>query len=59
MDSLKILINIYKNSPSDVHVGAFSSQDLFMDKRKTLMEKNEDVVASLGLMKLDESNNRV
>jgi hypothetical protein len=30
-----------------------------MDMRKTLMNKNEDVIASLGLMKLNESYNRV
>jgi hypothetical protein len=59
MDSFKILVNIYKNWPNDVHVGGFLSGDKFMDKRKTLMEKNEDVIASLGLMKLNESNNRV
>jgi hypothetical protein len=30
-----------------------------MDMRKTLMDKNEDVIASFGLMKLNEPNNRV
>jgi hypothetical protein len=30
-----------------------------MDMRKILMDKNEDVIALLGLMKLNESNNRV
>ncbi len=29
-----------------------------MDMKKTLMEKNEDVIASLGLIKLNENNNR-
>jgi hypothetical protein len=33
--------------------------DKFMDMKKTLMEKNEDVIASLGLIKLNENNNRV
>jgi hypothetical protein len=59
MDNLKILINIYNNWPNDVHVGGFSSMDKFMDMKNTLMDKNEDVIASLGLMKLNESNNKV
>jgi hypothetical protein len=54
-----MLINIYKNWPNDVRVGGFSSLHKFMDMRKTLMDKNEDVIASFGLMKLNESNNRV
>ncbi len=54
-----MLINIYKNWPNDIHVGGFLTLDKFMDMRKTLMDKNEDVIASLGLMKLNESNNRV
>jgi hypothetical protein len=59
MENLKIFINIYKNWPNDVHVGAFSFMDNFVDMRKILMDKNEDVIASLVLMKLNESNNRV
>ncbi len=59
MDNLKVLINVYKNWPSDALVDAFSSVDKFMDMKKTLMDKNEDVIASLGLMKLNEINNRV
>jgi hypothetical protein len=58
MDNLKFLINIYKNWLNDVHVGGFSFVDKFMYMRKTLMDKNEDIIASLGLMKLNESNNR-
>jgi len=54
-----MLINIYKNWPNDIHVGGVLFLDKFMDMRKTLMDKNEDVIASLGLMKLNESNNRV
>jgi hypothetical protein len=54
-----MLLNIYKNWPNDVRVGGFSSLHKFMDMRKTLMDKNEDVIASFGLMKLNESNNRV
>jgi hypothetical protein len=33
--------------------------DKFMDMKNTLMDKNEDVITSLGLMKLNESSNRV
>jgi hypothetical protein len=33
--------------------------DKFLDMKKTLMDKNEDVIASLGLMKFNESNNRI
>jgi hypothetical protein len=58
MDNLKSFINIYKNWPNDVRVGGFSSMDKFMDMRITLMDKNEDVFASLGLIKLNENNNR-
>jgi hypothetical protein len=54
-----MLINIYKNWPNDIHVDGFSSLGKFMNMRKTLMNKNEDVIALLGLMKLNESNNRV
>jgi hypothetical protein len=50
MDNLKILINIYKNWSNDVRVGGFSFVDKFMDMRKTLIDKSEDVIASLGLM---------
>ncbi len=53
-----MLINIYKNWPNDVRVGGFSSLDKFMDMRKSSMDKNENIIASFGLMKLNENNNR-
>jgi hypothetical protein len=54
-----MFINIYKNWHNDVCVGVFSSLDKFMDMGKTLMDKNDNVIASLGLLKLNESNNKV
>jgi hypothetical protein len=29
-----------------------------MEMRKSLMDKNENIIASFGLMKLNENNNR-
>jgi hypothetical protein len=49
-----MLINIYKNWPNDVCVDGFLSLDKCMDMRKSLMDKNEDIIASFGLMKLNE-----
>jgi hypothetical protein len=47
MDNLEMLINIYKNWPSDDYVGdCSSSMDKFMEMEEALMNENEDVIAS-------------
>ncbi len=51
-----MLINIYKNWPNDARVSGFSSMDKFMEMEETLMDENEEVVASLGLLDIDEGN---
>jgi hypothetical protein len=60
MDNLEMFINIYKHWPNDVHVGDVPSIKKFIEMEETLMNENDDVIASLGLLELDESNiNRV
>jgi hypothetical protein len=56
MDNLEMLTNIYKNWPNDVHVGGFSSTNKFMEMEEALMDENEEVITSLGLLDIDESN---
>jgi len=56
MDNLEMLINIYKNWPDDARVNGFSSMDKFMEMKKTLMDENEKIIASLGLLDVDEGN---
>ncbi len=51
-----MLTNIYKNWPNDVHVGGFSSTNKFMEMEEALMDENEEVITSLGLLDIDESN---
>jgi hypothetical protein len=57
MDNFEILINIYKNWPNDAHVGGFPSVEKFMEMEETLMKENEDVIASLELLNLEDSDN--
>jgi hypothetical protein len=59
MYNVEMLINIYKNRYDDALVGGFSSMEKFMVMEETLMDENEDVIASLGLLELNESNNMV
>jgi len=56
MDNLEMLINIYKNWLNDAHVGGSSSIDKFMEMEETLMYENEEVIASLRLLDIDEGN---
>ncbi len=56
MDNLEMLINIHKNWPNDAHVGGSSSMDKFMEMEETLMDENEEVIASLGLLDINEGN---
>jgi hypothetical protein len=60
MDNLEMLISIYKNWFDDVYVGGSpSSLEKFMEKEEALMDENEDVILSLRLLDMDESNYRV
>jgi hypothetical protein len=59
MDNLEMLINIYNNYLDDTHVGGFPSMRNSCKMEKTLMDENENVIASLGFLELDENNNRV
>jgi len=56
MDNLEMLINIYKNWLDDARVGGFSFVDKFMEMEETLMDENEEVIASLRLLDIDEGN---
>ncbi len=57
MDNFQMLINIYKNWPNDANVGGSpQSMEKFMEMEKTLMDENEDVIASFKLLDMDESN---
>jgi len=56
MDNLEMLINIYKNWFDDVCVGGSSSIDKFMEMEETLMDENEEVIASFRLLDIDEGN---
>ncbi len=55
----EMLINIYKNWLDDIDVGGFPSMEKYMKMEKTLKDEIGYVIASLGLLELDESNNRV
>jgi hypothetical protein len=55
-----MLINIYKNRLDDVYVGGSpSSLENFMKMEEALMDENEDVIVSLKLLDMDESNYRI
>jgi hypothetical protein len=56
MNNLEMLINIYKNWFDDVRVGGSSSIDKFMEMEETLMDENEEVIASFRLLDIDEGN---
>jgi hypothetical protein len=54
MDDLEMFLNIYNNWPNDAHVGSFPSSI-----ENTLMDENEDAIASHRLLDMDENNFRV
>jgi hypothetical protein len=54
----EVLICIYKNWPNDACVEDMASMKQFMDMEEALMEENEDVIEQIGLLELEESNNR-
>jgi hypothetical protein len=58
IEIFEMLISIYKNWPNDVHVEDMASMKQFMDMEEALMEENEDVIEQIGLLELEENNNR-
>jgi hypothetical protein len=54
-----MIVNIYKNWPKDARVGGSLSMKKFMEMEETLMYENEEVIASLGLLEVDEGQNKV
>jgi hypothetical protein len=59
MKHLEMLINIYKNWPKNGRVGGSLSMQKFMEMEETLMDNNEEVIESLGLLEVDENQNKV
>jgi hypothetical protein len=59
MKNLEMLISIYKNWPENVRVGGSLSMQKFMEMEETLMDNNEEVIESLGLLEVDENQNKV
>jgi hypothetical protein len=59
IDNLEMLINIYKNWPDDACVSGSPSMEKFMEMEEILMDENEDVIASLGFLELDETNSTI
>jgi hypothetical protein len=70
MDNFEMLINIEENWLNDAnvggcasmdrdeHVGGLLSMEKFMEMEETLIDENEDVIASIGLLDLEDDNNR-
>jgi hypothetical protein len=42
----------------DEHVGGLLSMEKFMEMEETLIDENENVIASIGLLDLEDDNNR-
>jgi hypothetical protein len=40
------------------HVGGLLSMEKLMEMQETLIDENEDVIASIGLLDLEDDNNR-
>jgi hypothetical protein len=59
MDNLEMLISIYKIWLDDAWVWGLASMGQFMEMEEALMKENEELIDKLGLLKLDESSNRV
>ncbi len=54
-----MLISIYKIWLDDAWVWGLASMGQFMEMEEALMKENEELIDKLGLLKLDESSNRV
>jgi hypothetical protein len=50
---------MYKNWSNDACVGMLGSMKQFMKMKKTLMDKNEDVIEKIGLLEHEESDNKL
>jgi hypothetical protein len=59
MKHLEMLINMYKNWPKNGRVGGSLSMQKIMEMEETLMDNNEEVIESLGLLEVDENQNKV
>ncbi len=57
-EHLEMFISIYKSWPKDAKVGGSLSMQKFMEMEETIMDENEKVIASLGLFKVDEGQNK-
>jgi hypothetical protein len=57
--NVEMFISIYKNWPENVRVGGSLSMQKFMEMEETLMDNNEEVIESLGLLEVDENQNKV
>jgi predicted XRE-type DNA-binding protein len=58
IEIFEMLISIYKNWPNDVHVEDMTSMKQFMNMKEALMKEIEGVIEQIGLLELEESNNR-
>jgi hypothetical protein len=54
-----MIISIYKNWPKDSKVEGSLSMQKFMEMEEILMDDNEGIIASLGLLEVDEGQNKV
>lgn len=50
---------MYKNWSNNARVDRLGSMWQFMKMKKTLMDKNEDVIEKLGLLELEENDNKL
>ncbi len=70
VDNFEMLISIEENwfndasvggcvaMDRDEHVGGLLSMEKFMEMEETLIDENENVIASIGLLDLEDDNNR-
>ncbi len=56
MGNLEMFINMYKNWLDHTHIGGSPLMENFMEMEKTSMDENEDVIASLQFLELDENS---
>ncbi len=54
-----MLINTYKNQPDDACVEGLASMKQFMDMEEALMEENESLIDQVGLLNIEENDNRL
>ncbi len=59
INNFEMLLNIYKNWLDDACIGGYRSMKKFMEMEEILMDEMKDVIASLGLLELDETNTMI